>query len=64
MIRSELRLFARWLEARERSASRARATISLSCEYMVELLANKGFEDHVFDGHDFGQTRKVVGRVV
>lgn len=64
MIRSELRLFTRGFEARESSDIRARASISLCAEYMVELLANKGFEDHGFGGHDFEQTRKVVGRVV
>ena len=46
MIRSELRRLARWFEARESSAHRARANISLCIGYMVKLLANKGVEEH------------------
>jgi hypothetical protein len=44
MIRSELRLLTRGSEARAKSAIRARASMSFCREYMVELLANKSFE--------------------
>jgi len=59
MIRSELRLFAWRCEERESSASRARASISLICEFMVELLANNGFEDMARHGIVLWSEREV-----
>src|SRR5450759_2893692 len=60
MIRSELRILALGSAARLISAIRDRASISLCCGNMVELLANKGFDEHDCEEHELEQPQEVV----
>src|SRR5450759_1197382 len=64
LIRSELRILALGSAARLISAIRDRASISLCCGNMVELLANKGFDEHDCEEHELEQPQEVVRGVV